>query len=117
MKIKELKDKNYSVIRKLRNDRKLNEEMEIFVSNITLEDLIALKLEIASKSTNGKLFGIPIWKSMPQITRDALLKCAVSVCRTNKDAANFLGISAEYFTIILNKYNTAGFFEDDEEND
>ena len=50
--------KNVSIIRKLRKEGKLPQEMEIFVSNLPLEDLIALKLEMAGKPVNGKLFGI-----------------------------------------------------------
>jgi hypothetical protein len=69
--------KNISIIRKLKKERKLPEEMEVFVSNISLEDLIALKLELAGKPVNGKLFGIPIWKSVPFIVREALLKTAI----------------------------------------
>ena len=74
--------KSYSVIRKLRNEGKLPEEAEIFVSSISLEDLIALKLEIASKPVNGKLYGIPIGKDV--ISTDDLLR----------------------------KYNTTSFFEE-----
>ena len=72
--------KSHSIIRKLRKEGKLPEEAEIFVSNLSLEDLIALKLEIASKPIGGKLFGIPIWKSVPNIVRDAVLKtCYLSL--------------------------------------
>ena len=104
--------KSYSIIRKLRREGKLPEEMEIFVSNLPLEDLIALKLEISSKPVNGKLYGIPIWKSIPFIVRDALLKTALSVCKTKVDAANFLGMDVDKMNNLLKKYNTTDFFEE-----
>jgi hypothetical protein len=104
--------KSYSIIRKLRREGKLPEEMEIFVSNLPLEDLIALKLEISSKPVNGKLYGIPIWKSIPFIVRDALLKTAISVCKTKVDAANFLGMDVDKMNNLLKKYNTTDFFEE-----
>ena len=106
------KKKSYSIIRKLRKEGKLPEEMEIFVSNLSLEDLIALKLEISSRPVSGKLFGIPIWKSIPFIVRDAVLKTAISVCRTKVDAANLIGMDVDKMDNLLKKYNTIDFFEE-----
>ena len=106
------KKKSYSIIRKLRKEGKLPEEMEIFVSNLSLEDLIALKLEISSRPVSGKLFGMPIWKSIPFIVRDAVLKTAISVCRTKVDAANLIGMDVDKMDNLLKKYNTIDFFEE-----
>jgi len=106
------KKKSYSIIRKLRKEGKLPEEMEIFVSNLPLEDLIALKLEISSRPVSGKLFGIPIWKSIPFIVRDAVLKTAISVCKTKVDAANLIGMDVDKMDNLLKKYNTIDFFEE-----
>ena len=106
------KKKSYSIIRKLRKEGKLPEEMEIFISNLSLEELIALKLEISSRPVSGKLFGIPIWKSIPFIVRDAVLKTAISVCRTKVDAANFIGMDVDKMDNLLKKYNTIDFFEE-----
>ena len=106
------KKKSYSIIRKLRKEGKLPEEMEIFISNLSLEDLIALKLEISSRPVSGKLFGILIWKSIPFIVRDAVLKTAISVCRTKVDAANFIGMDVDKMDNLLKKYNTIDFFEE-----
>ena len=112
MKKESKKKKSYSIIRKLRREGKLPEEMEIFVSNLSLEDLIALKLEISSRPVSGKLFGIPIWKSIPFIVRDAVLKTAISVCRTKVDAANLIGMDVDKMDNLLKKYNTIDFFEE-----
>ena len=106
------KKKSYSIIRKLRKEGKFPEEMGIFVSNLSLEDLIALKLEISSRPVSGKLFGIPIWKSIPFIVRDAVLKTAISVCRTKVDAANLIGMDVDKMDNLLKKYNTIDFFEE-----
>ena len=103
--------KNISIIRKLKKERKLPEEMEVFVSNISLEDLIALKLELAGKPVNGKLFGIPIWKSVPFIVREALLKTAISICKTRYESAAFLGIHPDKLDRLLRKYNIVSFLK------
>ena len=112
MKKESKKKKSYSIIRKLRKEGKLPEEMEIFVANLPLEDLIALKLEISSRPVSGKLFGMPIWKSIPFIVRDAVLKTAISVCRTKVDAANLIGMDVDKMDNLLKKYNTIDFFEE-----
>ena len=111
MKVKK-KKRSHSIIRKLRKEGKLPEEAEIFVSNLSLEDLIALKLEIASKPIGGKLFGIPIWKSIPFIIRDALLKTAISVCGSKTEAASMLGKDIDTLDKLLKKYKTVSFFEE-----
>jgi hypothetical protein len=61
---------------------------------------------------SGKLFGIPIWKSIPFIVRDAVLKTAISVCRTKVDAANLIGMDVDKMDNLLKKYNTIDFFEE-----
>ena len=43
------KNKNYSISKKLRKDRKSNEEFEIMLGSLTLEELIALKLELGNQ--------------------------------------------------------------------
>ena len=112
MKKESKKKKSYSIIRKLRKEGKLPEEMEIFVANLSLEDLIGLKLEISSKPVGGKLFGMPIWKSIPFIVRDAVLKTAISVCKTKSEAASLIGMKVEKMDILMKKYETTNFFEE-----
>jgi transcriptional regulator of acetoin/glycerol metabolism len=105
-------NKNYSVVRKLRNEGKTNEQLETMITMLSLEDLIALKLELASRSVGGKLYGLPLWYSLPDITKDAVLKYALSAARTKMEAARFLGVSKEYFYRLLKKYNANSFFEE-----
>jgi transcriptional regulator of acetoin/glycerol metabolism len=105
-------NKNYSVIRKLRKEGKTTEQFETMVTAVSLEELIALKLELASKSVGGKLYGLPIWYSLPDITKDAVLKYALSAARTKMEAARFLGVNKEYFYRLLKKYNIDSFFEE-----
>jgi hypothetical protein len=111
MKKNETKHRNYSILRKLKNERKINEELEILLSGLSLEDLIALKLEIAAKPAGGKLYGIPLWKSTQYIVKDALLKFAISACKTHKDAASLLGIEVATLRESIRKYQIYDFFE------
>lgn len=109
-------NKNYSVINKLTKENKINEKFLINLNKLSLEELISLKLEISVKSiNNGYIYGIPIWNSLLDITRDACLKFAISAARTKAEAASFLGISISTFKEYVEKYDIKSFFEEDDE--
>ena len=44
--------KNYSLVNKLRKENKTTEEFEIMLNNLSLEEVIGLKLELASKNSS-----------------------------------------------------------------
>ena len=82
------------------------------LNNLSLEEIIALKLELASKVVKNKLYGINIYKTLPRISKDAALKYAISACRTKYSAAAFLGISYRRLKQIQRKYNIYGYFDE-----
>ena len=102
----------YSLSNKLRKERKSSEEFEILLNNLSLEEVIGLKLELASKSSfNGKLYGVPIWYSIPSIVKDAVLKYAMSATRSKRETARFLGLNEFSMKRIINKYRIDDYFE------
>ena len=105
------KNERYSLAKKLKEDNKTTEEFEIILNNLSLEEIIGLKLELASRVFGGKSYGLPLWNSMRDITNDALLKYALSACRTKKEAARFLGLNSQNFNKLLKKYDVESFFE------
>lgn len=105
------KYKNYSVSKKLRKEGKSNDEFEIMLSNLTLEDIVALKLEISARPVNNRLYGVPIWTSLLDIVREAAFKFAYSATRTQGEAMNFLGLTEIKFYELKKKFNTERFFE------
>ena len=107
--------KDYSLSRKLKNENKITEEFEIMMAQLSLEEVIALKLEIATKAAGGLLYGMPMWKSMPLIVKEALLKHAVSACQTNLEAASFLGIEKAHLSKLLRKFNIDKYFEENKD--
>jgi hypothetical protein len=107
-------NRDYSIIRKLRNENKSNEQFEIMVGALGLEELVALKLDLASRSTGGKMYGFPLWYSVPEICRAAVLMYVLSASRTKMEAARFLGVNKEYFYRLLKKYGTESFFKEKE---
>jgi len=106
------KNKYYSVSKKLLRERKTDLNFEITLNSLTLEEIIALKLELAMKSSGVPIYGIPLWKSIRDICKDAMLKLALSATRTQREASNFLGLSLLQFKSEMKKTNVESFFEE-----
>ena len=104
----------YSLSNKLRKEGKSSEEFEILFNNLSLEDVIGLKLELASKfGLRGKMYGLPIWYSLRTIVKDAVLKFAVSATRSKREAARFLGLHEQSLNILLRKHKVDKYFEEE----
>jgi len=104
----------YSISNKLRSENKINDEFEIMLGSISLEELIGLRLELAAKSVNNKLYGFDILRKTQKIAKDAVLKYAYSASRTQGEAASFLGITRQEFTRIMGYYKIKSYFQKDE---
>ena len=103
----------YSLSNKLRKEGKSSEEFEILFNNLSLEEVIGLKLELASKfGLRGKMYGLPIWYSLRTIVKDAVLKYAVSATRSKREAARFLGLHEQSLNILLRKHKVDSYFEE-----
>ncbi len=104
------KSENYSMIRKLRNEKRSTEEFEVFLNQLSLEEVIALKLELSTASVGGKLYGLPLWQSMPNIIKEAVMKYAISATKTKGDAARFLGLTTATFNRLQKKFQIDEYF-------
>lgn len=93
-KLREYKGRNYSysLRKKLRREKKTSDDFETMVHNLSLEELIGLKLELAASHINNRLYNFPIYKSLRYIVKEACLHFALSSTRTFGDAASFLGM-------------------------
>ena len=91
----------YSISNKLMSENKIDEKFEIMLSSLTLEEIIGLRLELAAKTVNYKLYGTNIWQKLPSIVQDGVLKYVYSAARTKGEMASFLGI---------NKNNVTNYF-------
>jgi len=110
------KNRYYSVSNKLRKENKSHDEFEVMLNNLNLEEVIALKLELAAKSVGNYLYGIPIFSAIPYLVKDAILKYSLSATRSKKEAARFLGINLNHFKKLIKKYNTESYFGDLDNN-
>lgn len=93
-----------SFILSLREEGRINENALNVISDLTLEELIAVKLESSSKALNGKMYNFPIWYSLPNICKDACLRFARANCKTKSDMASLLGVPYEHFIDLYKKY-------------
>ncbi|MGI9555196.1 MAG: hypothetical protein ACR2M6_04390 [Vampirovibrionia bacterium] len=109
------KNKNYSIINKLRRDKKSNDEFEIMLNNLSLEEVIALKLELSSRSFSKRMYGVPLWSNLIHVVQDAVLKYALSATRTQAEAMRMLGLKESNMHDLKKKFNPEDYFIDEED--
>jgi len=97
-------EKKVTFISELKRDGRVSEEFLNVVSDLTLEELISVKLELSAKMFNGKLYNFPLWYNLPYIIRESLLNFVNRNCKTKVDMSNTLGIPYEQFIQIYKKY-------------
>ena len=95
---------NLSFSHNLRNQGKSSEAFEIMLAALTLEEVIGLKLECASRLTNGKLYGLNLWSNAVSLVKEALFNSVISIASTNKEAARILGVNDETLKVLKKKY-------------
>ena len=105
---KNLTTTNKSIILKLC----LQDDLLIIINKLSLEDLIAIKLELSANNINNRLYGFDLWRQSGNIVKEALLKFAISTTNSKKDAARFLGLSYSEFKKVLITYKVKDYFSD-----
>lgn len=109
MKRDDKKKQGKSIIKQLREEGRSSEEFEILVSRLTFEELIWLKLELSAKLfAKNKFYGFPLWHTLPNICKDALINFAVFATSSKRDAARFLGVNEESIYKLVRKFNVKG---------
>lgn len=110
---KNLTTTNKSIILKLCQRGFLNDSILTNINNLSLEDLIAIKLELSSNNLNNRLYGFDMWRNTSYIVKEALLKFAISTTNSKKDAARFLGLTYNEFKKVQAKYKVETYFSED----
>jgi len=98
-----------SISEKLRVESKSNDEFEIMLATLTLEEVIGLRLELAARAVDGKLYGFKLWQSIPNIAKEAVLLYTVSAASTRNEAASFLGIKKQQFRALIKKFDIKNY--------
>jgi hypothetical protein len=103
----------FSLSKHLRKNNKSSDEFEFMLNKLTLEELIALKLEVSSRAVSGKLYGFKLWNSIPAIAKEGALIFAISATRNLVEAQALLGVCnnmqfrkiVRRYKEVLNYYN------------
>jgi hypothetical protein len=104
---------NKSIIKVLKNKFIVDDHTLSQIGNISLEDLIAIKLELSANHMNNRPYGFDIWRNSVYIIKEALLKFAISTTKSKKDAARFLGLTYVEFKRVMSTYKVKNYFSDD----
>ena len=97
-------NENYNLKKELLKERKVDKEFLEKLNFLTLEDLITLKLDSASKSLKGKLFNFPILKYATDICQEAVIKYALSVSNNRREASLILGKTKSELSYYMKRY-------------
>ena len=100
----------HSLLKKLREEKKIDEIFENMLSSLSLEEVIALKLELSLKTLRSPIYNLPIWHNLDKIVRDAVLKFAVSITNSPSEAARIIGIDIDTLKKELKHFRMYGFF-------
>lgn len=100
-----------SLLKKLRKEGRSSEEFEVMLADLSLEEVIAVKLELSAKTLSSPLFGLPIYKHLPEIVTDAVLMFAISTTQTTSECARFLGMSQSNLYQLVKRYQIWNYFD------
>ena len=103
-----VKVSEYSIIKNLKEENLIDDRFLVRVSNLPLEDIIAIKLESLSHKINGKMYGLSLARSIKKITQEALIKYARSVFTSQQETALFLGIDTIHLNRLENSLRRQG---------
>jgi hypothetical protein len=112
MKKRRSKYKHKSIINKLLNNNIINESNLTFIDSMTLEDLIAVKLELSARYINNKLYAFNLLSNTNRLVKEAIIKFAISATQSKMDAARFLGIDYEGLRKLVNEYDLQDYFDE-----
>ena len=104
------KNKYHSLINKLKKENKIDDKFQSTLSSLTLEEIIGLKLEQSSKILNGRQFGLPLWRTLDFIVKEAVMKWVISASRTDIEAARYLGLEVSEFYNFRKMFNIVDYF-------
>ena len=113
MKKRRSKYNHKSVINKLLYNNIINESTLTFIDSMTLEDLIAVKLELSARYINNKLYAFNLLSNTNRLVKEAIIKFAISSTQSKTDAARFLGIDYETLSVLIREYKLKDYYNDD----
>ena len=112
MKKRRSKYKYKSIVNNLISNNIINESNLTFIDSMSLEDLIAVKLELSARHINNKLYAFNLLSSTNRLVKEAIIKFAISATDSKMDAARFLGIDYEGLHRLVREYSLQEYFDE-----
>jgi len=109
-------NKNYNLKNKLLRENKINNDFLEKLKFLKLEELITLKLLVATDILRGKLFNFPFLKYTTEICKEAVLRFALSQAKSKREALIILGMKKADLIYYLKSYNLEEEFKYDSES-
>ena len=82
-----------STITYLKENKKISDDFIVMFSTLSFEEIIYLKLELVSNIVKNRLFGFALIRTLIKLSTEVVESYAFTHFRTNRDVANFVGIS------------------------
>jgi hypothetical protein len=92
------------LIKKLREEKRSNEEFEIMLKHLTLEEVLFLRLELEDEAFKNNLSGYKLYFIIREIITEGLIRYALSLRNTKKGASRFLGVDIDTLERQMMKY-------------
>ena len=89
-----------STVRYLKDNKKISDDFIAMFSTLSFEEIICLRLELTSNLVKNRLFGFALKRTLIKLFTNVIDSYALTHFRTNRDAANFLGITNEELTLV-----------------
>ena len=98
-------NRNYNIKNKLLKEKKIDNDFLEKLKYLKLEEIISLKLLVATSLLRGKLFNFPFLKYSTEICKEAVLRFALSQAKSKKEATMILGIKKADLLHYIRSYN------------
>jgi hypothetical protein len=98
-----------NVYNKLKTDKKITEEFEELLQELSLEELIAIKLHVSTKFLNGKLT-LHIFENLYHSILSILIIYGLFNYRDLKQVATFLGVDVQKIIEVMKQTNLYKYF-------
>ncbi len=94
-----------SILKSLRTQKRISKDVEALIANLTVEELVYLKLEIGARALNGEPYGFKIWLVLPDMIKTGLIDFTKQHFNTNSSASRFLGIDIKTWGFLKKRSN------------
>jgi len=84
-----------SILKKLREEKRTNEEFEVMLKHLTLEEMFFLRLELEDTSFKNRLSGYKLYSIIKDVISEGLIRFALDLRGSKKGAATFLGVNLD----------------------